>query len=183
MFHSLLNEGLRRMSLHLSLPAKAYLGELLAFYIPSERLFEIDAESGRRTLKTLSEFYFKSKSASYKEKISLLKEIGDRSLYLGGFFRESLNRKLINLNYYVNMGQSAYENLAEYHPHEEVFGELSYYFLELLDVLSYIAQNKTLKNNESLVAVCDKYMKTGSKALNYQLEDHGLTLSRKTKHH
>ena len=37
-----------------------------------------------------------------------LKEIGDVSLFVSGFFSDSLNRKLVDVDYYVAIGGSAY---------------------------------------------------------------------------
>lgn len=183
LFRSLLDDGLKRVSLRISLPAQAYIGDLLVFYIHSDHLFDQDMDSGRKNIKTLSEFYFKAHKAPFNEKLNMLKQIGDRSLYLVGFFRESLNKKLVSLDYYLDMGQNAYESLAEHHPQEEIFSELSYYFPDLVDALSYIAQKKSIRTNKDLIKICNDYIKTGSKVAACQLEDHGFFISKKYNPH
>ena len=41
-----------------------------------------------------------------------LKQVGDTSLYVAGFFAESLTRSLVDVDYYVGLGQNAYAQLA-----------------------------------------------------------------------
>ena len=171
--------------MRVSLPVQAYVGDLLVFYIHSDHLFDLDEDSGRRNIKTLSEFYFKAqKASSFAEKRNILKQIGDRSLYLGGVFRESLNKKLVNLGYYLDMGQKAYESLAEHPPQEEIFSELSYSLSDLMDVLSYIFSKKSIKTNKDLLKICNSYCRAKeTKALAYHLEDHGLDAALKKRFH
>src|SRR5262249_25898208 len=46
------------------------------------------------------------------ERVRNLKQVGDTSLYVAGFFAESLNRSLVDVDYYVGIGQTAYSQLA-----------------------------------------------------------------------
>ncbi|MBP6839585.1 MAG: hypothetical protein KA190_19960 [Kofleriaceae bacterium] len=46
------------------------------------------------------------------QRVKTLKEVGDTSLYVAGFFAESLGRKLVDVDYYVGLGSSAYHELA-----------------------------------------------------------------------
>src|ERR1044071_5861299 len=46
------------------------------------------------------------------ERVRTLKEVGDTSLYVAGFFAESLTRSLVDVDYYVGLGQTAYTRLA-----------------------------------------------------------------------
>jgi hypothetical protein len=46
------------------------------------------------------------------ERVRNLKQVGDTSLYVAGFFAESLTRSLVDVDYYVGLGQSAYAQLA-----------------------------------------------------------------------
>ena len=46
------------------------------------------------------------------ERVRTLKQVGDTSLYVAGFFAESLTRSLVDVDYYVGLGQTAYAQLA-----------------------------------------------------------------------
>lgn len=182
-FKSIVTDGLDRMRIEVSPPVQSYLGNLLHSYIQSDQLFETDTNSGKKNLTPLAQIYLKAQKVSFSERLFLLKQVGDRSLYLGGFFRESLNKQLINPNYYFHIGQGAYDRLADYYPEEEIFRELSYHFIDLMDVLSYIACKHSIRTDKDLMKVCVKYLKTGSKIAEYQLEDHGFLMEKNNKPH
>ena len=182
-FKSIIIESLDRMRIEVSWSVQNYLGNLLHSYIQSDHLFETDTDSGKKNLMPLAQIYLKAQKVSLSERLFLLKQIGDRSLYLGGFFRESLNKKLINPNYYFHIGQGAYDSLAEHHPEEEIFRDLSYHFVELMDALSYIACKHSIRTEEDLMGVCVKYLKTGSKIAGCQLEDYGFSVEKNKNPH
>src|SRR6188474_2395605 len=43
-----------------------------------------------------------------------LKQIGDQSLFVSGFFSDSLNRKLVDVDYYASIGGHAYHALSRF---------------------------------------------------------------------
>src|SRR5580692_2994912 len=65
-----------------------------------------------------------------RERRRSLREIGDTSLYLSGFWSESLSDKMVDVDYYVQLGGSVYGELARggsgwtADPLGDVFGEL-----------------------------------------------------------
>ena len=175
-FKTLLKESLSRMSLHISPALREYLEKLLIFYLRSEHLFEEDPKSGKKNLTPLAEIYLKAQNAPLSEKLFFLQQVGDRSLYLGGLFKRALQKKIVGLNYYINLGQGAYGCLADYHQ-EETFKELAYFFEDILDVLSYMSSKHSTRSDEDLMNLCSEYLRTECRSLATQLEDHGFNLS------
>src|SRR5262245_43562577 len=81
--------------------------------------------------------------SSPDDRVRQLKDVGDTSLYVSGFFSDSLQRKLVDVDYYIQMGGAAYMELARFfrnNPHSVVFGavydELSHKFPRFVDVLA-----------------------------------------------
>src|SRR3954470_5059730 len=81
------------------------------------------------------------------ERVRQLKDVGDTSLYVSGFFADSLQRKLVDVDYYIQMGGAAYGQLAQYfrgYRRSEVFGEvydeLGAKFPRLVDVLAEVSE-------------------------------------------
>jgi len=75
------------------------------------------------------------------ERVRALKEVGDTSLYVTGFFADSLQSQLVHADYYVSLGSAAYRQLAAHVPGSsvrEVYEELSNKFPKFVDVLSDI---------------------------------------------
>ncbi|HPH68056.1 MAG TPA: hypothetical protein PLF40_20005 [Kofleriaceae bacterium] len=78
-------------------------------------------------------------AADAAERVRKLKEVGDTSLYVAGYFAESLSRTLVDVDYYVGLGQSAYGQLSRQlgtgGAIGEVYGELAENFPKFVDVL------------------------------------------------
>src|SRR3569833_2106776 len=61
------------------------------------------------------------------ERVRQLKDVGDTSLYVSGVFQDSVQRKQVDLDYYIQMGGTAYSELARYfrsNTHSAVFAEV-----------------------------------------------------------
>ena len=75
-----------------------------------------------------------------------LREIGDTSLYVSGFWGESLADKPVDVDYYIEMGGSAYGELARGgsgwtgDPYGDVFAELAINFARFVEVLAAISR-------------------------------------------
>jgi hypothetical protein len=74
------------------------------------------------------------------ERVRRLKQVGDTSLYVSGFFAESLGRKLVDVDYYVSIGSTAYGELAARlgGSLNEVYGELAARFPTFVEVLAEV---------------------------------------------
>lgn len=156
---------------------KGYLVGLLESYIPTESLFdEVDA-SGRKTRETLAETMLKAQSADLKVKIELLKKLGDRSLYISGFFGDSLQRKLVDVDYYADMGGMAYGALADCVREDtasRVYREFARRFLEFVDILADISARAKTLDEENIMRLYEVYARTGSSSARERLIEKGL---------
>src|SRR5580765_4400813 len=78
-----------------------------------------------------------------------LKHIGDVALFVSGFFSDSLNRKLVDVDYYVSIGGCAYSALrrVETDTFSPVFAELGTKFVGFVDVLSEISERTSCSSN------------------------------------
>lgn len=93
-----------------------------------------------------------------------LKHVGDASLFLVGFFADSLNRRLVDVDYYSSLGGSAYARLAavEDDAFADVFGEMAEKFTPLADVLAEISDRAAIGSNRDLLRLYERWMRTGS---------------------
>ncbi len=160
---------------------KGYLIELMEYYLNTQNLFEkdqVDETTGKRKPNTLAELYLTAANADSHQKIELLKKLGDKSLYISGFFGDSLQRKIVDIDYYVTMGGSAYETLSKTvdrkDPLRDVFSTISKQFMEFVEALTYISQNSMVSNNQSLLRLYDRYLQTGSTLAKEKLLEMGI---------
>ncbi len=128
-FHEVVTDALSVVDLDASEPASWYLVGLLG---DMTRARLTDEPHGLKLAQT---------GADAGERVKTLKEVGDTSLYVAGFFAESLGRSLVDVDYYVGIGQTAYARLARSMGRTsltEVYDELSQNFPLFVDVLAEV---------------------------------------------
>jgi hypothetical protein len=125
--------------------------------------------------------------ASPDERVRHLKEVGDTSLYVSGFFADSLQRKLVDVDYYIKIGGAAYGELSRYfrlYRHSGVFGEvydeLGAKFSQFVDVLAEISERSAMTSNAGVVQLYERWLRTGSERVAQRLRERGV-LPRKSE--
>jgi len=105
-----------------------------------------------------------------------LRHIGDRALFVSGFFSDSLNRKLVDVDYYVSIGGCAYNALSrvETDTFSPVFAELGTKFVGFVDVLSEVSERTSCTSNVDLLRLYEKWLKTGSRRSGQLLVERGV---------
>jgi hypothetical protein len=102
--------------------------------------------------------------AGGRQQRASLRQIGDVSLFVAGFFADSLQRKLIDVDYYVSIGGTAYGALSrcETETFSSVFAELADKFVGFVDVLSEVSERTSCASNLDLLRLYERWLKTGS---------------------
>lgn len=157
--------------------AENYLVGVLQFHVATENLFDETDSSGRKTKSTLAETFLKAANAEPATKVELLKKMGDRSLYVSGFFGDSLQRKTIDIDYYAEMGGSAYATLAgcvKADTSAKLYNEYARRFLEFAEVLTYISTKSQLTDEANIMRLFETYNLTGSEYAREKLLEKGL---------
>jgi hypothetical protein len=129
-FHEVVSDALTVVDLDASEPASWYLvgllGEMTRARLTDEPLGVKLAQPG----------------VDAGERVKTLKHVGDTSLYVAGFFAESLSRSLVDVEYYVGIGQNAYAQLARSFGAQKtltgVYEELAEKFPRFVDVLTQV---------------------------------------------
>ncbi len=93
-----------------------------------------------------------------------LRKVGDLSLFISGFFSDSLNRRLVDVDYYIQLGECAYGSLARRDEAlGEVFDELSEKFTAFVDILGEVSERTALTTNADVLRLYEKWMRTRSR--------------------
>lgn len=181
-FHGAVAGAAATLRVNVSDHAKLYLAQLLGQFISIEHFYPKDADGNPAD--TLTE-QLKNALAEEQAKARALrlKQLGDFSLYIAGFFTDSLSRKLVDVDYYIGMGEAAYENAArlEKKAKADLFLELSRKFPQFVEILSQISEETGFnpENHRDLLRVYDLWAKTGSERLAKQLAKAGILASPK----
>ena len=98
------------------------------------------------------------------EQRARLRNLGDFSLFMSGFFAESFRRRSIDVDYYKSMGEYAYGSLSRSDDDgfAEVFAELARRFVGYMDVLADISERTALSNTADVMRLYEKWLRTGS---------------------
>lgn len=139
-FRDILQDALSRQGVSASEPTEFYLVGLLGEYA-----------KGRVMDRPLSLHLVESGHKGTGERVKALKEVGDTSLYVTGFFADSLERKLVGVDYYVDLGQAAYGELAtrlQSSTVAEIYDELSDNFPRFVDVLGEIRRHVSFAGSD-----------------------------------
>ena len=105
-----------------------------------------------------------------------LKQVGDVSLFVSGFFADSLRRRLVDVDYYASIGGVAYQALSRYETDtfSPVFAELAAKFIAFVDVLSEVSERSSCASNMDLLRLYERWLKTGSRRSGQLLVERGV---------
>lgn len=175
-FKELIDKALERQRVSSSELSSVYLVHLLDAFVRRDGQY---AELGVGEDPRLAELLCRALNANGKRKLALFKTTGDLSLFVSGFFSDSLMGKLVDAGYYIQMGGYAYGMLARLSRRRvvaEVFSELSEKFVQFVDVLNEVSEASSLTDNRSLLRLYDKWLRTGSQRSAELLRQKGVLL-------
>ena len=160
--------------------AAHYVVNLLTSFSRSEALYEDDGESyGLRPLALM--LADAANASSVEERSQSLQRIGDVSLFISGFFSDSLSRNAVDIDYYINMGGNAYAVLSEEvrgtfrgNAFAPIYQELSEKFLVLIDILNEVRDSKRIDSDVDLLRTYEQWQKTGSRRCEKLLRKQGV---------
>lgn len=155
-----------------------YLVDLLERFVVVQNLYdEKYDELGNPIPQTLAEMYMVAAAAEGQQRTEMLRKMADRSLYISGFFGDSLSRKVVDIDYYADMGGAAYEALALQSKADlqaKIYRTFSKRFLDFVEVLTYISDSSQLKADQNILRLYDRYMRTGSELAREKLIELGV---------
>ena len=167
-FFELVHTAVQRQNVKLQPETEFYLVKLLNRFIFSESLYSKNSDGSLedQPLVFLYKEALEADSAQPQAQKSLFQNVGDISLYKAGFFQESLNKAKVDLDYYIGLGGSAYQNAAnrsEEKHSRHLFLELSDKFGRFVNVLSEVSEHTTVPTSEQDVfRLYEMWERTGS---------------------
>lgn len=130
---------------------------------------------------TLAELHARAATESPSGRATTYRELGDRSLYLLGYFRESLSRRAVGPRYYAEMGAAAYHQVDQVlkacfaDAFGDVFTELAHGFQECVAVLDRIRIVQDAQP-DPLTRWYEEWLRTGDADTAERLRRRGLIL-------
>lgn len=175
-FRELLGEAKERQKVQVAEVTEYYLVNLLAQFTDVEKLFDREPD-GTLQQEPLALILARALDASRDEQVRALRKLGDTSLYVSGFFVDSLEKKLVDARYYMSMGHLAYASLArviEGGPLAGLYEELALKFGAIVDLLNEVSERLSLSSQQGVVRLYERFLKTGSARLAHLLAEQGV---------
>ena len=170
-FKDLVATSLVRQHIRAADLTEYYLVNLLCQYI------RLDASAGTDDGEPLAFRLARALQSGGLEQRARLRSLGDFSLFMSGFFSDSFRRRLVDVDYYVSMGEYAYGSLGrrEEDAFSEVFTELSSKFVAFTDVLADVSERTALGSHADVLRLYEKWLRTGSERDGQRLLERGIT--------
>lgn len=169
-FRELVTTSLARQHLQAAEMTEYYLVNLLCRYV------RLDARTGAEDGEPLAIRLARALQSDGMEQRLRLRSLGDFSLFVSGFFSDSFQRKLVDVDYYVSMGEYAYGSLSRHDEDAfcEVFSELAQKFVGFTDVLADISERTALPRHTDALRLYEKWLRTGSERDGQKLVERGI---------
>ena len=179
-FRRSIDEAMSRQKVQVDPHAAHYVVNLLTLFARSEDLYEDHGDT--YGLKPLALMLVDAVDAATAEQRTFsLQRIGDVSLFIAGFFADSLAHRLVDLDYYIRMGGNAYGSLSEEirgtlrgQAMAHVYRELARKFQVLVDVLNEVRDSARKSSDIDVLRTYEVWLKTGSKRAENLLRQHGV---------
>lgn len=179
-FSAALQSAARNQDVALRDVTATYLVNLLTEFGETSALAAVTDPN--RHIKPLATLYGEALEAPTSEhRRRTLRKLGDLALFIAGIFSDSLNRKLVGVDYYIGMGEAAYccvydslQDDARAKNVSTVFADLSAKFPLLVDLLNEISEMSGLKSRCDMLRTYELWQKTGSSRARKELQRAGI---------
>jgi len=177
-FMRTVTDAMQRNSVQVDEHTSCYVVNLLTLYSRSEALFD-DGENGPE-LTPVALVLADAVDRGQEELNRALRRVGDQSLFIAGFLGDGLQGRLVDIDYYVSMGGSAYASLSCNSRNttrgaalERVFAELAENFIDFVDVLTDL-RTEEQSGRHDLHRLYETWTRTGSRRSARLLRERGI---------
>jgi len=165
-FRDLLSRAIENQRARVQPFTELYLVNLLHEFLASEALY-VQADDGSWQQKPLAFLLKEALEEAGPARVRLLRRLGDTSLFISGFFPDSLARRssLVDVDYYIAMGGRAYDAVARHTMERSLWEELADKFRLLVDLLNEVSERTLACNDAGVLRLYERWLKTGSDRL------------------
>jgi len=183
-FKDSLHSALSRQKVKAGEDTVFYVVNLLAWTVRAENLFPQTPDGvGQQPLALTYAEAVEAKTPMERE--AALRRLGDVALVVAGLFAASFSRKLVDVDYYIAMGGSAYGFLSEQasgsvraRTFRAIFAELSAKFQLFVDALAEVGDNTPMGSPNDVLRLYEIWLRTGSGYAAERLRKQGIEPAR-----
>lgn len=161
--------------------AQLYLADLLVRFASTDRVYE--KRDGKYEEEPLAFMLKRALDEDEDGRIRTLRHMGDVALFTSGVFPERVERRGVELDYYIRMGGMAYSNVATLATHRPralgfagLYNQLAEHFRDLVTVLWEVADSTRATTTVGLLELYRKWEQTRSDRIARKLTKSGFIL-------
>lgn len=183
-FRELVTEALDQHHVKTKPETEFYLVNLLNQFMKTDRLYEQTQDGSFQEQPLALMIKDAIEQPQPQAQTAMFRRIGDVSLYTAGFFQESLSRKLVDVDYYIDVGHTAYTQVASKADEailRVIYEELAEKFAAFVDVLAAVSDKTTPKSEKDLLRLYELWVRTGSDRAAKALQGAGIIPNKTVK--
>ena len=177
-FRELVTDSLERQNVSTSPETEVYLVNLLNQFMTTDRLYRRDENGHPREEPLALMLKDALEETNPQGQRALFRQVGDVSLYMAGFFQDSLARKVVDIDYYIGMGGVAYRQVAarvDEATMRALYGELGDKFATFVEVFADVSgRTQVPKSEADLLRLYDLWVRTKSDRAARALQEAGI---------
>lgn len=165
-FKELLDDAMASQHLHISQEAAFYLMGILTLSIKKDPHSETES---------LAEKYI---LAHHTEEMEKFRTVGDLSLIVAGIWWQSLLRKSVDVDYYIDLGSDSYQKVSETSSGDlsDLFEELAQNFRNIVNILAETTRciSEANMSNRDILRMYEVWLRTHNKFIAEKLVSLGI---------
>jgi hypothetical protein len=176
-FRELVVEAMEKQSCAAKPETEYYLVRLLSRFMSAEHLYRRDESGGLKEEPLALMIQEATQEVLPPRQSALFRQVGDVSLYTAGYFQDSLVRKAVDVDYYVEMGRKAYAEVrvrTEENVVRQMYEELADRFSQFVEVLADVSDQTTPKREVDLLRQYELWVRTRSERAAKALQEAGI---------
>jgi hypothetical protein len=176
-FRELITEAMNKQRISTQPETEFYLVNLLNQFMTTDRLYARGPDGENRDEPLVLLVKEALDEPQPQAQSALFRHIGDVSLYVAGYFQDSLTRKLVDVDYYIDMGGAAYQHVAGRADEDfkkALYTELAQKFGSLVDVLVEVSAKTTQRSEKDLLRLYEVWVRTRSERAAKALHEAGI---------
>ncbi len=167
-FQTSLSDALQNQKVQAGADTIHYVVGLLTSFSRAEKLFDHTPDG--MMIRPLALVYADAvEGKTVDERNRALRRLGDVALFISGVFSQSLNRCVVDIDYYVSMGGSAYSYLSDTmratdrgRALSSIYDELASKFVAFVDALAEVSEGASCNNDIDVLRQYEIWLRTGS---------------------
>jgi hypothetical protein len=177
-FCEVVSAAVRNQQVQTHTLAVSYLADVLSEFARAERFHQQKEGFGDEPIAAQ---LCRALQATPDTRVALLRRLGDLCLFVSGFFSDNFNRKVIDVDYYMEMGEGAYATVSATlrvrrggEDFAALYGELAGKFDKFVDVFAEVSEKSQLSTNKGTLRLYEKWLRTSSERVGRELRERGI---------